>query len=106
MNKQEIINRLAANTAACWIMWEIRNLKDTFEEPDDFEIKMNGVYKGKNGSGHSMADVTENMVNSLMKLIGIYSENGDQDYEYYDIFDTLEIAHAKDKDGVNIFIIS
>ena len=88
MDKQEIINRLKNNQAACWIFWEIRNLKDTFEEPDDYEIKSNGA----TGKNHTMADAIENIVDQLMVLIGItHASSTAENYMRYNIFDTLEI---------------
>lgn len=101
LNKQGIINKLAANPAACWIFWEVRNMKDTFEEPDDFGIKSNGQLKN-----HTMADTIENIIDSVMKIIGIRQEHEVLNYDVYDIFDALDITLAKDENGKHKFIIS
>lgn len=103
LSKTQIVNRLAANTAACWIMWEIRNLKDTFEDPNNYSLKANGMYKRP--PKHFMADAIENMVNSLMKLIGIDHADPNEEDRRYDIFDTLDITLVQENGEVK-FIIS
>jgi len=104
LTKEQIIARLAANRPACWIFWEIKNLKDTYDGGHGVSLKEDGVFKRPNK--HSMDDAIENMIGSLMKLIGIDHADSDEDYRRYDLFDTLDITRARDADGNIKFIIS
>jgi len=100
MEKQEIIKRMQENKAVCWLAWEVKNLRITFEgELDDFTVKRTDSSTAK----HTMYDSLENMTASILAILGYEAQEA---LKVWDTFEELEILLAKDKNGEFSFIIS
>jgi len=91
VTKEEIIKRLNSNTAAGWVLFEARNLMNTFEgylDGDEKDIPIKTITRTE--LNHRLSDTIENLVDTVIGLI--YPEEQPEEENYDAVIEILDVV--------------